>query len=106
MRTIVRGGRVVTSSLTFQADILIEGETIAALGSFREVQPDRVVDATGKLVLPGGVDPHTHLDAPLKGTITADDFYSGTVAAAIGGNNTTYYVPLQEKGQDARGSPP
>ena len=104
MRTIVRGGRVVTSSQTFEADVLIEGETIAALGSFPDVQAERVVDATGRLVLPGGVDPHTHLDAPLKGTITADDFYSGTVAAAVGGTTTIIDFPVQEKGQDPRHS--
>ena len=104
MRTIVRGGRIVTASQTFEADILIEDGTIAALGAFAELQADRVVDATGKLVLPGGVDPHTHLDAPLKGTITADDFYSGTVAAAIGGTTTIIDFPVQEKGQDPRHS--
>jgi dihydropyrimidinase len=104
VKTIVRGGRIVTSSLSFEADILIEGETIAALGSFPEVQADRVVDASGRLVLPGGVDPHTHLDAPLKGTITADDFFSGTVAAAIGGTTTIIDFPVQEKGQDPRSS--
>jgi dihydropyrimidinase len=102
MRTIVRGGRVVTSSQSFEADVLVEGERIEALGSFPDVQADRVIEATGKLVLPGGVDPHTHLDAPLKGTITADDFYSGTVAAAIGGTTTIIDFPVQEKGQDPR----
>jgi dihydropyrimidinase len=102
VRTIVRGGRIVTSSQTFEADVLIEGERIDALGSFPEVEADRIVDAAGKLVLPGGVDPHTHLDAPLKGTITADDFYSGTVAAAIGGTTTIIDFPVQEKGQDPR----
>jgi dihydropyrimidinase len=102
VRTIVRGGRVVTSSQTFEADVLIEGERIDALGSFPEVEADRIVEAAGKLVLPGGVDPHTHLDAPLKGTITADDFYSGTVAAAIGGTTMIIDFPVQEKGQDPR----
>jgi dihydropyrimidinase len=99
--TVVRGGRIVTSTSDFVADILIEGETIAAIGSFPDVDGE-VVDAAGKLVLPGGVDPHTHLDAPLKGTITADDFYSGTVAAAIGGTTTIIDFPVQQKGEDPR----
>ena len=92
----------MTSSQTFDADVLIEGERIEAIGSFADVEADRVVDAAGKLVLPGGVDPHTHLDAPLKGTITADDFYSGTVAAAIGGTTTIIDFPVQERGVDPR----
>src|SRR5437879_4189988 len=76
VRTVVRGGRIVTASQDYSADILIEDGTIAATGLFPAVEADRVIDASGKLVLPGAVDPHTHLDAPLKGTVTADDFYS------------------------------
>jgi dihydropyrimidinase len=104
MRTIVSGGRVVTSSGSFETDVLIEGETIEALGAFPEIQADRRVAATGKLVLPGGVDPHTHLETPLKGTITADDFYSGTVAAAVGGTTTIIDFPVQKRGEDPRRS--
>jgi dihydropyrimidinase len=102
VRTIVRGGRIVTSASTFDGDVLIQGETITAVGTVPDLPADRIVEAAGKLVLPGGVDPHTHLDAPLKGTITADDFYSGTVAAAIGGTTTIIDFPVQEKGQDPR----
>jgi len=102
MRTIVSGGRVVTSSGSFEADVLIDGETIDALGLFPEHEVDRRIDATGKLVLPGGVDPHTHLETPLKGTITIDDFYSGTVAAAIGGTTTIIDFPVQQRGDDPR----
>jgi dihydropyrimidinase len=104
MRTIISGGRVVTSSQAFEADVLIEGETIEAVGAFSHVEADRRVDAAGKLVLPGGVDPHTHLETPLKGTITADDFYSGTVAAAVGGTTSIIDFPVQKKGQDPRES--
>ncbi len=104
MRTIIRGGRIVTSSQEYLGDLLIEGEQIAAIGSFPDLEVDQVVDAGGKLVLPGGVDPHTHLDAPLKGTMTADDFYSGTVAAAIGGTTSIIDFPVQERGQDPRAS--
>jgi len=102
MRTIISGGRVVTSSGSFEADVLIDGETIDALGLFPDHEVDRRIDATGKLVLPGGVDPHTHLETPLKGTITIDDFYSGTVAAAIGGTTTIIDFPVQQRGDDPR----
>jgi dihydropyrimidinase len=98
---LVRGGRIVTASQDYIGDVLIDGEKIAAIGSFPDFAGE-VVDASGKLVFPGGVDPHTHLDAPLKGTITADDFYSGTVAAAIGGTTSIIDFPVQEKGDDPR----
>ncbi len=101
MTILVRGGRIVTASQDYVSDVLIDGEKIAAIGTFPEFAGE-VVDATGKLVFPGGVDPHTHLDAPLKGTITADDFYSGTVAAAIGGTTSIIDFPVQEKGDDPR----
>lgn len=101
MTVLVRGGRIVTASQDYIGDLLIDGEKIAAIGSFPEFAGE-VVDASGKLVFPGGVDPHTHLDAPLKGTITADDFYSGTVAAAIGGTTSIIDFPVQEKGDDPR----
>jgi dihydropyrimidinase len=98
---VVRGGRIVTASQDYVGDVLIEDEKIAAIGAFPEFEGE-VIDAAGKLVFPGGVDPHTHLDAPLKGTITADDFYSGTVAAAIGGTTSIIDFPVQEKGDDPR----
>ena len=104
MRTIISGGRVVTGSQSLETDVLIEGETIEALGSFADAPADRRLDAAGKLVLPGGVDPHTHLETPLKGTVTADDFYSGTVAAALGGTTSIIDFPVQSKGQDPRES--
>ena len=102
MSTVIRGGRVVTASRDEPADVLIDGETIAAVGALPDVVADLVIDATGMLVLPGGVDPHTHLDAPLKGTITADDFYTGTVAAAIGGTTSIIDFPVQALGEDPR----
>lgn len=104
MRTIISGGRVVTSAQSIETDVLIEGERIEAVGAFPEIDADRRIDATGKLVLPGGVDPHTHLETPLKGTVTADDFYTGTVAAAVGGTTSIIDFPVQRKGQDPRDS--
>jgi dihydropyrimidinase len=101
MTIVVRGGRIVTASQDYIGDVLIEGERIAAIGSFPEVDAE-VIDATDRLVLPGGVDPHTHLDAPLKGTMTADDFETGTIAAAIGGTTSIIDFPVQQRGEDPR----
>jgi dihydropyrimidinase len=86
MNTIIKGGTLVTASETVKADILITGEKIAMIG--QNIEPDsdtRVIDATGLYVLPGGVDAHVHLDLPMAGTVTADDHYTGTKAAAFGG---------------------
>ncbi len=90
MSVLIRGGRVVTATDAFIGDVLIEGERIVAVGSSLAAAADLVVDATGKLVLPGAVDPHTHLDMPFGGTVTADDVTSGHTAAAFGG--TTCHV--------------
>jgi dihydropyrimidinase len=102
VRTLVAGGRIVTASQDYTADILIEDGTISTIGHLAGTPADRVIDASGRLVLPGAVDPHTHLDAPLKGTITADDFESGTIAAAVGGTTTIIDFPLQQPGDDPR----
>ena len=91
MNTVIKGGTLVTASEIMQADIQINGEKIALLS--REIFPepgDRVIDATGLYVLPGGVDAHVHLDLPMAGTVTADDHYTGTKAAAFGG--TTFVI--------------
>jgi len=90
MRFLIRGGTVVTATGSSRADVLIDGETVAALldpahtGSFAGLA-DRSIDATGKYVIPGGIDVHTHLDMPFGGTFSADDFETGTRAAAWGG---------------------
>ena len=101
MTVVVRGGRIVTASQDYVGDVLIDDDRIVAVGAVPDVDAE-VIDATGRLVLPGGVDPHTHLDAPLKGTMTADDFESGTIAAAIGGTTTIIDFPVQQKGEDPR----
>ena len=90
MSVLIKGGRVVTASDVFVGDVLIEGERIVAVGSSLTAAAEVVIDATGKLVLPGAVDPHTHLDMPFGGTVTADDVTSGQTAAAFGG--TTCHV--------------
>ena len=102
MRTLVRGGTVVTATDTWRGDVLIEDEKIAALGTRLDVPADRTLDATGKYVLPGGIDVHTHLDMPFGGTTSADDFATGTVAAAHGGTTTIVDFAIQSRGQTLR----
>ena len=99
MKTLIKNGTLVTASDTFQSDILIEDERIARSGLNLEVDSDHLVDATGKLILPGGVDPHVHLDLPMFDTVSSDDHYSGHKAAAFGGTTTVMdFVVLEEKG--------
>jgi dihydropyrimidinase len=92
----------VTAAQDYIGDVLIEDETIAAVGSMPNLEPDEVIDAAGMIVMPGAIDPHTHLDTPLKGTITIDDFESGTIAAAVGGTTTIIDFPVQTQGDDPR----
>ena len=97
MSILIMGGRVVTAADDYVADVLVEGETVTAVGRSLEVDADRVIDATGKYVLPGCIDPHTHLDMPFGGTVTIDDFESGHTSAAFGG--TTCHVDFCIQGQ-------
>ncbi|MCM2676209.1 dihydropyrimidinase [Alkalicoccobacillus plakortidis] len=99
MRTIIQNGIIVTASDTFEADLLIEGEQIAAIGRDFPLEGADVIEAEGCYVFPGGVDPHTHLDMPFGGTVTKDDFTSGTTAAAFGGTTTVVDFCLTEKGK-------
>ncbi len=93
---------MVTASSAFVADVLVDGETIARVGPGLDAAADVVVDAHGKYVLPGGVDAHTHLDMPLGDTVTADDFESGTIAAAFGGTTTIVDLAVQDRGRPMR----
>ena len=99
MSIMIKGGRVITAVDDYHADVFIEGETIEAIGRNLPMKADRVIDATGKLVIPGGLDPHTHLDMPFGGTTSADDFETGTRAAAHGGTTTIIDFAIQEKGK-------
>jgi len=99
MITIIKNGTVVTSGSTFKADILIEDESIRSISSeITGVSADQVIDAEGHYVFPGGIDVHTHLEWPLMNTETADDFYSGTRAAAVGGITSIINFTKPEKG--------
>ena len=99
MRTLIRNGRIVTAVDDYVADILIEGEIISTIGARLDIEADRVLDAAGKLVIPGGIDPHTHMELPFGGTESADDFRTGTIAAAHGGTTTIIDFAVQYKGQ-------
>ena len=100
---LIRNGTVVTAETSAAADILVEGEKIRAIGPGLPAQnPDRVIDATGLLVMPGGIDAHTHLDMPFGGTTSSDDFETGTRAAAFGGTTTIIDFAIQAKGTRMR----
>ena len=88
MATLIKNGTLITASETFEADILMEGETISLIGKNLQHPNAEVIDATGKMILPGGIDPHVHLDLPMFGTVSSDDHYTGHKAAAFGGTTT------------------
>jgi dihydropyrimidinase len=101
--TVIRGGTVVTASDTYKSDVGIAGDKIVAIAA--DLHPEnaaRVIDASGKFVMPGGIDVHTHLDMPFGGTTSADDFETGTIAAAHGGTTTLIDFAIQYKGQTLR----
>jgi dihydropyrimidinase len=101
--TIIRNGSVVTATDTFVADVAISDGKISAIGdSLPTENVSHLFDASGKLVLPGGIDVHTHLDMPFGGTTSADDFETGTRAAAFGGTTTLIDFAIQYKGQSLR----
>ena len=98
MGTLIKGGKVVSAAGTTLADVLIEGETIARVAPGIDAAGHAVVDAAGMLVMPGGIDVHTHLDMPFGGTVSADDYEWGTRAAAIGGTTMLIDFALQSMG--------
>jgi len=102
LKTLIRGGTVVTAVDQYRGDVLIEDEKVTAIGSALAVAADKTLDASGKFVLPGGIDVHTHLDMPFGGTTSADDFASGTIAAAFGGTTSVVDFAIQYKGQTLR----
>jgi dihydropyrimidinase len=98
MSLLIKNGTIITASETYQADIFIQGEQIALIGNNLSVNADQVIDAADKLVMPGGIDPHVHLDLPMFGTVSSDDHYTGTKAAAFGGTTTVFdFVSFDEK---------
>ncbi|MBK8619911.1 MAG: dihydropyrimidinase [Anaerolineales bacterium] len=99
MATLIKNGTLITASDTFQSDILIEGEIIVQIGKDLTHPSADVIDATGKLIMPGGIDPHVHLDLPMFDTVSSDDHYTGHKAAAFGGTTTAMdFVVLEHEG--------
>ncbi|WP_261130529.1 dihydropyrimidinase [Bacillus sp. Marseille-Q3570] len=99
MKKIIQNGTIVTASDTYSADILIENERIIAIGENLDDQGAEKIDAKGCYVFPGGIDPHTHLEMPFGGTVSKDDFETGTIAAAFGGTTTVIDFCLTNKGE-------
>jgi dihydropyrimidinase len=99
MKTLIKNGTVITATDQYKGDVLVEDEKITAIGSSLDLHADKVLDAAGKYVLPGGVDVHTHLDMPFGGATSADDFETGTRAAAFGGTTSIVDFAIQYKGQ-------
>ncbi|GAA0177146.1 dihydropyrimidinase [Clostridium sediminicola] len=97
--SIIKGGRIITAADTFKADIGIKDETIVQIGLDLEDKEAKIIDAKGKYVMPGGIDPHTHMDMPFGGTQASDDFNTGTIAAACGGTTTIVDFSVQPKGK-------
>ena len=98
MKTLIKNGRVITATDDYIADVLIEGEIITAIGINLSINADTIIDATGKLVLPGGIDPHVHLDMPFMGTYSSDNYETGTRAALYGGTTMVIDFILQKQG--------
>src|SRR6266576_442508 len=98
MSVLIRGGRIITAADDYVGDVYLEGERISLIGESLDLQADRVIDAAGKYVLPGCVDPHTHLDMPFGGTVTIDDVESGQTSAAFGGTTCHVDFVIQPQG--------
>jgi dihydropyrimidinase len=99
MSILIKNGRIITATDDYMADIFIEGETISQIGKNLKVNADQEIDASGKLVMPGGIDPHVHLDMPFMGTYSSDNYETGTRAALYGGTTTVIDFILQTQGK-------
>jgi len=98
MSILIKNGRIITAVDDYMGDVFIENETITHIGKSLDMEADEILDASGKYLFPGGLDPHTHLDMPFGGTVSADDFETGTRAAAHGGTTTLVDFAIQTKG--------
>lgn len=102
MSLLIQNGQIVTASENYQADIYIENEQIVAIGKNLNRKADQVIDATGHLIFPGGIDPHVHLDMPFMGTFSSDSYETGTLAALHGGTTMVIDFVLQTQGKSLR----
>lgn len=102
MSLLIKNGRVITAAEDYVADIFIDGETISAIGKNLSMKADETIDASGKLIFPGGIDPHVHLDMPFMGTYSSDNYETGTRAALHGGTTMVIDFILQTQGKSLR----
>src|SRR6186997_1850399 len=102
MSLLIKNGRIITADADYVADIFVEGETINQIGKNLLLKADKEIDATGKLVFPGGIDPHVHLDMPFMGTFSSDNYETGTRAALFGGTTMVIDFILQKQGNSLR----
>src|SRR5215211_5275703 len=102
MSVLIKNGRIITADADYVADIFIEGEKVHTIGKDLSNKADKEIDATGKLVFPGGIDPHVHLDMPFMGTFSSDNYETGTRAALFGGTTMVIDFILQKQGNSLR----
>src|SRR5438045_9403070 len=99
MSLLIKNGRIITAADDYVADVFIDGDTIAAIGRKLPMKADRTIDASEKLVIPGAIDPHVHMELPFGGTISSDNFETGTRAAAFGGTTSIIDFAIQYHGK-------
>jgi len=99
MSILVKNGHIFTAVDSYVADILVDDGKVRTIGIDLAADADKTIDATGKYVMPGGIDPHTHLDFPFGGTVSSDDFRTGTIAAAYGGTTSIVDFAVQQRGR-------
>lgn len=99
MSLLIKNGRIITASEDYIADVYIDGETISEIGKSLKVTADKEIDASGKFIFPGGIDPHVHLDMPFMGTFSSDNYETGTLAALHGGTTMVIDFILQTQGK-------
>ncbi len=104
MSVLIKNGHIFTAVDNYVADILVDDGKIRTIGIDLSADDAKTIDATGKYVIPGGIDPHTHLDFPFGGTVSSDDFSTGTIAAAVGGTTTIVDFVVQQPGQSLTGA--
>src|SRR5438034_8501163 len=102
MSLLIKNGRIITADADYMADIFIDGEKVKAIGEDLPMKAGKEIDATGKFVFPGGIDPHVHLDMPFMGTFSSDNYETGTRAALFGGTTMVIDFILQKQGNSLR----
>src|SRR3954453_8051920 len=99
MSVLIKNGRVITATDDYVADVFIDGETVSAIGRNLPMKADRTIDASNRLVIPGAIDPHVHMELPFGGTVSSDDFRTGTIAGAFGGTTSIIDFAIQYHGK-------